>query len=125
VPASERDGAGMRRHVHSGNHAAESFVSFIPLFDDTLLLKALRSLVARRALIRIREFVRLAEKKRKERSADSNDPTRANDPQTADLPTDRPHRLRPGRACSTIEARHLRHVPHDSERLTLKGSPKR
>jgi len=22
----------MRRHVHSGNHAAESFVSFIPLF---------------------------------------------------------------------------------------------
>ena len=26
-------GAGMRRHVHSGNHAAESFVSFIPLFD--------------------------------------------------------------------------------------------
>jgi hypothetical protein len=32
VPASDRDGAGMRRHVHSGNHAAESFVSFIPLF---------------------------------------------------------------------------------------------
>jgi hypothetical protein len=26
-------GAGMRRHVHSGNHAAESFVSFILLFD--------------------------------------------------------------------------------------------
>ena len=26
------DGAGMRRHVHPGNHAAESFVSFIPLF---------------------------------------------------------------------------------------------
>jgi hypothetical protein len=26
-------GAGMRRHVHAGNHAAESFVSFIPLFD--------------------------------------------------------------------------------------------
>ena len=26
-------GAGMRRHAHSGNHAAESFVSFIPLFD--------------------------------------------------------------------------------------------
>ncbi len=25
-------GAGMRRHVHAGNHAAESFVSFIPLF---------------------------------------------------------------------------------------------
>jgi hypothetical protein len=33
LPASERDGAGMRRHVHPGNHAAESFVSFIPLFD--------------------------------------------------------------------------------------------
>ena len=30
---SDRAGAGMRRHVHSGNHAAESFVSFIPLFD--------------------------------------------------------------------------------------------
>jgi hypothetical protein len=23
----------MRRHVHPGNHSAESFVSFIPLFD--------------------------------------------------------------------------------------------
>jgi hypothetical protein len=33
VPASDLDGAGMRRHVHPGNHAAESFVSFIPLFD--------------------------------------------------------------------------------------------
>jgi hypothetical protein len=34
VPASmPLTGAGMRRHVHSGNHAAESFVSFIPLFD--------------------------------------------------------------------------------------------
>jgi len=32
VPASKLDGAGMRRHVHPGNHAAESFVSFIPLF---------------------------------------------------------------------------------------------
>jgi len=32
VPASDRAGAGMRRHVHSCNHAAESFVSFIPLF---------------------------------------------------------------------------------------------
>ena len=30
-------GAGMRRHVHSGNHAAESFVSFIPLFGGTAL----------------------------------------------------------------------------------------
>jgi hypothetical protein len=27
----------MRRHVHPGNHAAESFVSFIPLFDGALL----------------------------------------------------------------------------------------
>ena len=25
-------GAGMRRHVHTGKHAAESFVRFIPLF---------------------------------------------------------------------------------------------
>jgi hypothetical protein len=32
VPAFDLAGAGMRRHVHSGNHAAESFVSFIPLF---------------------------------------------------------------------------------------------
>jgi hypothetical protein len=33
VPASMPPaGAGMRRHVHPGNHAAESFVSFIPLF---------------------------------------------------------------------------------------------
>jgi hypothetical protein len=36
VPASIRDGAGMRRHVHPGSHAAESFVSFIPLFDGVL-----------------------------------------------------------------------------------------
>ena len=33
VPAFNLAGAGMRRHVHAGNHAAESFVSFIPLFD--------------------------------------------------------------------------------------------
>ena len=33
VPASDPAGAGMRRHFHPGNHAAESFVSFIPLFD--------------------------------------------------------------------------------------------
>ncbi len=33
VPASmPLTGAGMRRHVHPRNHAAESFVSFIPLF---------------------------------------------------------------------------------------------
>jgi len=31
VPASDLAGAGMRRHVDTGNHAAESFVSFIPL----------------------------------------------------------------------------------------------
>jgi hypothetical protein len=37
VPAFDRGGAGMRRHVHSGIHAAESFVSFIPLFDGTTL----------------------------------------------------------------------------------------
>ena len=36
VPASDPAGAGMRRHVHSGNHAAESFVSFIPLFDGSI-----------------------------------------------------------------------------------------
>ena len=30
VPASGRAGAGMRRHVHSGDHAAESFVRLIP-----------------------------------------------------------------------------------------------
>jgi hypothetical protein len=38
VPASDPAGAGMRRHVHSGNHAAESFVSFIPLFGGTFRL---------------------------------------------------------------------------------------
>ena len=31
VPASDLATAGMRRHVHSGNHAAESLVSFSPL----------------------------------------------------------------------------------------------
>jgi hypothetical protein len=30
-------GAGMKRHVHSGNHIAESCVSFIPLFGGTTL----------------------------------------------------------------------------------------
>ena len=45
VPASERDGAGMRRHVHSGNHAAESFVSFIPLFGGAA--QSLRRLTLR------------------------------------------------------------------------------
>ena len=39
VPASmPSTSAGMRRHVHSGNHAAESFVSFIPLFDSEATL---------------------------------------------------------------------------------------
>jgi hypothetical protein len=42
VPASDPAGAGIRRHVHSGNHAAESFVSFIPLFDGTPHLWSLR-----------------------------------------------------------------------------------
>jgi hypothetical protein len=38
VPASTPStGAGMRRHVHLGNHAAESFVSFIPLFDAVVI----------------------------------------------------------------------------------------
>jgi hypothetical protein len=37
VAAPDPAGAGMRRHVHPGNHAAESFVSFIPLFDGALL----------------------------------------------------------------------------------------
>jgi hypothetical protein len=35
-------GAGMRRHAHSGNHAAESFVSFIPLFGGAVILLAWR-----------------------------------------------------------------------------------
>jgi hypothetical protein len=38
APASNPAGAGMRRHVHSANHAAESFVSFIPLFDRSRFL---------------------------------------------------------------------------------------
>jgi hypothetical protein len=48
VPACDRDGAGMKRHVrtrHAGlpcNRAAESFVSFIPLFDSTLLIPRLQ-----------------------------------------------------------------------------------
>jgi hypothetical protein len=33
VPASDRDGAGMRRRLHPRKGAAESFDSFIPLFD--------------------------------------------------------------------------------------------
>ena len=37
MPASKRDGAGMRRHFAPRNGAAESFVSFIPLFDDASL----------------------------------------------------------------------------------------
>ena len=42
MPASERDGAGMRRHVHPGNHAAESFVSFMRLFDGLPALLRVR-----------------------------------------------------------------------------------
>jgi hypothetical protein len=37
VPASDVASAGMRRHVHPRNHAAESFVSFIPLFGSVAL----------------------------------------------------------------------------------------
>jgi hypothetical protein len=37
VPASDPAGAGMRRHVRPGNHAAESFVSCIRLLDCTFL----------------------------------------------------------------------------------------
>jgi hypothetical protein len=36
VPAFDLAGAGMRRHVYSGNHAAESLVSFIPLFGRSM-----------------------------------------------------------------------------------------
>jgi hypothetical protein len=43
VPASDLAGAGMRRHVHAGNHAAESFVSFIPLFDRLAICRPRRS----------------------------------------------------------------------------------
>ena len=43
VPASmPLTGAGMRRHVHAGNHAAESFVSFIPLFGGAATHRAVR-----------------------------------------------------------------------------------
>jgi hypothetical protein len=38
VPASDLAGAGMRRHVHPGNHAAESFVSFIRLFGRSRIV---------------------------------------------------------------------------------------
>ena len=40
VPASNRDGAGMRRHAHPRNHAAESFASFIALFGRAQHLRA-------------------------------------------------------------------------------------
>ena len=39
MTASILAGAGMRRHVNPGNHAAESFVSFIPLFDRPPILR--------------------------------------------------------------------------------------
>jgi hypothetical protein len=35
VPACYGGGTGMRRRVHPGDHAVESSVSFIPLFDGT------------------------------------------------------------------------------------------
>jgi hypothetical protein len=50
VPARERDGAGMRRHLNESHArlpcsgAAESFVSFIPLFDGKLMPLTLRPL---------------------------------------------------------------------------------
>ena len=44
VPASVLAGAGMRRHVRSGHHAAEGFVSFIALFDGVALLGFYRRL---------------------------------------------------------------------------------
>jgi len=50
VPASDPAGAGMRRHVHPGNHAAESFVSFIPLFDGPLDVASAQPLAADPAL---------------------------------------------------------------------------
>ena len=47
VPASmPLTGAGMRRHVHPGNHAAESFVSFIPLFGRPRRIPSRRRLLA-------------------------------------------------------------------------------
>jgi hypothetical protein len=42
VPPSDLAGAGMRRHVHSGNHAAESFVSCIRLFGSSFALRMVR-----------------------------------------------------------------------------------
>ena len=47
-------GAGMRRHVHSGNHAAESFVSFIPLFGGSAIGR-LRSGSSVRSLVLMME----------------------------------------------------------------------
>ena len=50
APASVSAGAGMRRHVHAGNHPAEGFVSFIPLFGGATRSTFLRvrSSVSRR-----------------------------------------------------------------------------
>jgi hypothetical protein len=39
VPPSIQTSAGMRRHVHSGNHAAESSVSCIRLFGGAVTLQ--------------------------------------------------------------------------------------
>jgi hypothetical protein len=36
VPASDLAGAGMRRHLHTSNGAAESFVSFIRLLGGII-----------------------------------------------------------------------------------------
>ena len=54
MPASILAGAGMRRHLHTGHGAAESFVSFIRLFDRSFRT-ALVCLVARPTLLRVRE----------------------------------------------------------------------
>jgi hypothetical protein len=37
VPASDRTGAGMRRHLRAGHGAAESFVSCIRLFGSSVI----------------------------------------------------------------------------------------
>jgi hypothetical protein len=61
VPASmPLAGAGMRRHAHSGNHAAESFVSFIPLFDGVLASSLLQPRAYTVDQLATRVFIRRA-----------------------------------------------------------------
>ena len=52
VPAPIQARAGMRRHVHSGNHSAESYVSFIPLLSCFLAPARACSCVGCAALLR-------------------------------------------------------------------------